>query len=30
LFLAGLKEATDQGGMFWDFHRFTGALCQAG
>jgi hypothetical protein len=22
LFLAGLKEAADQGGVFWDFHMF--------
>jgi len=29
LFLAGLKEAADQGGVFWNLHRFTGAVKEA-
>jgi len=29
LFLAGLKEAADQGGVFWNLHRFTGAVNEA-
>jgi hypothetical protein len=26
LLLAGLKKAADQGGVFWNFHRFTTAV----
>ena len=29
LFLAGLKKAADQGGVFWNFHRFARAVLQA-
>ena len=29
LFLAGLKEAADQGGVFWNFHKLTRAILQA-
>ena len=29
LFLAGLKEAADQGGVFGDFHTFTRAIFKA-
>ena len=29
LLLAGLKEPADQGGMFWCFHTFAGAMFKA-
>ena len=29
LFLAGLEGTADQGGMFWYFHTFSGALVPA-